>query len=259
MKNSGVLNRKHTRFSYTFVAVLTVGMLLSGLTGSASAVPLVSKDGKIHACYRVKGKPRGALRVVWSAKTHCRRGERRVAWSASGATGQAGSDAPAGAGQQGQSGSAGAGGQSGVAGPGSTNATLSTDVAALTLKLEALEDVLKGVAPGDLTGAIGTLNGVDNTELTNTVDAVKGLTNTDLTDTVDTVKGLSNTELTEAVNMLPAVDSACTQATNLTTQVNSLGTAVGGIGLNGVLTGLGGVINIPTLPTALAPFSCPSP
>jgi hypothetical protein len=39
------------------------------------------KNGTIQACYRVKGKPKGALRVV-PAQQRCKRGERKVVWSA---------------------------------------------------------------------------------------------------------------------------------------------------------------------------------
>lgn len=49
----------------------------------------------------------------------------------------------------------------------------------------------------------------------------------------------------------------CTQLTAVTTQLNSLETALGGLGLNGILTGLGGALTIPPLPAPLTPFSCP--
>ena len=43
----------------------------------------------------------------------------------------------------------------------------------------------------------------------------------------------------------------------VTDQSNALGTAIGGIAVNNALALLGGTLNIPALPTALAPFSCP--
>jgi hypothetical protein len=65
------------------VALVTV-LLLAVLAGSASAHKIVGRDGKIHACYKVKGKPRGALRAV-RGRAKCRRGERKVAWTVAGA------------------------------------------------------------------------------------------------------------------------------------------------------------------------------
>lgn len=56
-------------------------ILLACFAGSAAAQGPVGKDGQIHACYRVKGKPRGELRVVPSAQARCRRGERKTTWS----------------------------------------------------------------------------------------------------------------------------------------------------------------------------------
>ena len=66
-------------------------------TATATAKPPVGKDGKIHACYRVKGKPKGALRVVKGPKARCRKGERKVAWVVAGAVGTAGAPGPQGA------------------------------------------------------------------------------------------------------------------------------------------------------------------
>lgn len=246
-------------------ALAAAAMLLAALGATASAAPLVGKDGKIHACYRVKGKPKGSLRVV-PAKKHCRRGERKVAWSAVGSSGQAGTTGAAGA--NGQAG----GGQAGTNGSdGSSEAALKTQIAGLTLKVESLENTLKGVTNGDLLGTLSTVDGLDNEELLGAVDAVKGLTNNELLDSVDalkgltngdlkgavdTVQGLTNAELTEAVGTLPAVDALCTQATGLTQQVNTVSkgltteTALAGI----LPPGLG--LSLPTIPP-LAGFACP--
>ena len=68
-------------------------MLLACFGAVATAAPPVGKDGQIHACYRVKGKPKGSLRVVPSAKKRCKRGERKVTWSVTGSTSQAGPNA----------------------------------------------------------------------------------------------------------------------------------------------------------------------
>jgi hypothetical protein len=194
-------------------------MLLICLAGSAAAQGPVGKDGQIHACYRVKGKPKGELRVVPSAKTHCRRGERKTTWSVASSPG----NPVAGVGSQGAQGQSGANGSAG-----SEDAALKAQVGALTLKVQALEGVLQGITNGDLTGVLGTLQGLNN----------EGLTN--------------------AVNSLAATEALCEQSEALTEQVNLVAGVVEGLGLNGVLTGLGGLLVVPTLPTALAPFNCPT-
>jgi hypothetical protein len=204
-------------------------MLFAGLVGTASAGPLVGKDGKIHACYKVKGKPKGAMRVLFKPKKKCRRGERKVAWIAAAPT--AGST-----GQEGQSGAAGS--------QGGSDPALSAKVSTLALRVDGLEGVLDGVRNGDLTGALSTLDGVTGPELSGALDTVDGLTNTELTDAVDT---------------MPVVDSLCDQTSALTDQVNLLRTAIAGLGLNPILEGLGGLLEIPILPPAVDPFACSVP
>jgi hypothetical protein len=235
-----------------FLAVpLAAAMLFACFGASATAAAPVGKDGQIHACYRVKGKPKGSLRVVPSAKKRCKRGERKVTWSVTSASGQAGAG-----GQSGSGGGAGAGGQSGVAGsPGGNEAVLQSKIANLNLKLEGLEGILSGITHGDLVGALGTLNGVNNAKLLGAVNAVQGLDNTKLTDAVNAVTGLDNAKLTEVVDSLPAIDSLCTQTSSLTGGINSLGLGVKGISVLG-LPGLS--LDTSALPTALEPFTCPS-
>lgn len=128
------------------IALLTSALLLVGLCGSASAKrhPLIGKDNKIHACYRVKGKPKGALRVVRSPRTRCRRGERKVSWSTVAVAGAAGST-----GQPGAAGQVGASGSTG-----SNEAILKEQVSALSKRVETLEGVLQGVGNEDLLGAV---------------------------------------------------------------------------------------------------------
>jgi hypothetical protein len=149
---------------------MTAVLLLSA--GSASARPLVGHDGKIHACYRVKGKPRGALRVVKSRKAHCRRGERRVAWIVV-------TSGPAGpTGQQGQRGTPGVDGGQGADGADGSSPSLSAleaQVATLSTRVESLEGVLAGVTNAELLEAVGLPPVVDalcaqTTTLTSTLD-----------------------------------------------------------------------------------------
>lgn len=125
-------------------------MLLVGIAGTASAAPL-GKNGKIYACYKVKGKPKGALRVVRGAKARCKRGERKVTWSAV-ASGES-----SGQGSQGQSGASGSAGAS----PSASEIALKSEVASLALKVDALEGVLQGITNEDLLGAVNAVPAVE--------------------------------------------------------------------------------------------------
>lgn len=118
-------------------AALAASLSLFAWIGEATARPLVGKDGKIHACYKVKGKPRGALRVVKSRKARCRRGERKVAWTVVGAGGQAG---PSGA--HGSQGSPGASVQGAAGAP---SPALLDQIDSLTTRVDSLEARLTAV------------------------------------------------------------------------------------------------------------------
>lgn len=224
MKNKAVPQLGKFRFGSFSLSLAVVGLMSFALAGSAIAASGIGKDGKVHACYRVKGKAKGSMRVV-PAKKKCRRGERKLAWSIAGSTVPAGSNGTAGG-----SGSTGDGGSTGAAGSqGTSNETaLQAKISNLTLKLEGLEGVLEGITNGDLTGAVGKLG------------------------------GLSGLQLTEAVDTLPAVGSLCSQATALTTRVGVVQQGLGGLSLNPVLTTLGGVLTVPSLPAPLTAYSCPS-
>ena len=54
------------------------------------------------------------------------------------------------------------------------------------------------------------------------------------------------------------VGSLCSQSSALTSQLNSVESALGGLKLNAVLTTLGGLLETPSLPGPLSSFSCPS-
>jgi hypothetical protein len=133
---------------------------------------LVGNDGKIRACYRVKGKPRGMVRVVRGKRHRCRRGERRMAFVARGPRGQVG---PPGA--QGAKGDTGASGPAGSATASSSAdvAGLESEIGLLTQRVESLEGVLNGITNGDLTGILATLNGITNEDLLGTIGAVSVL------------------------------------------------------------------------------------
>ncbi|MGN6557755.1 MAG: hypothetical protein ACTHLH_07050 [Solirubrobacterales bacterium] len=163
-------------------------------TSPASAAGIVAKDGKIHACYKAKGKGKGTLRVVRNGKVRCPKRWKKTSWYASGVPGAQG--------EAGAPGSVGEGGTNGLPGvPGTTG----------TMVVKQLEDKV--------------------TELLAKVKSLEAL--------------------------IPTVTALCTQASALTNQINSLESVLGGLKLNAVLTTLGGLLEIPTLPGGLPSFSCP--
>jgi hypothetical protein len=200
-----------------------VGLISVVFAGSAIAAPVVAKDGKVSACYRVKGKAKGAMRVV-PVNKKCRKGERKLAWSVTGPAGQNGARGPAG-----DNGSNGATGPSGPAGAAATpnEAALQAKIASLTVKIEGLEGILAGVTNGELTGTIAKLTGITGLELGETVGA------------------------------LPVVDSLCSQASTLTSQANLLRSVIGGLGLSPALEVIG-LLQIPALPAVLTAYTCPA-
>lgn len=221
---------------FLLVPLAAAAMLLAGFAESATAASPVGKDGSIHACYRVKGKPKGGLRVVPSAKTRCKRGERKVTWSAAG-TSQAGSNGQAGSGGGSQPGQAGSNGS-----PGSNELALKTEVTSLSLKLAALEGVLEGIGKGDLSGMLGRVNGLES--------VLDGVNNAGLTHAVDAVKDVTGSDLLEAVDAAPLVEEVCAQTEALTGRSNAL------LGLLDTLDAL----NVLPLPATLPIFNvCPAP
>lgn len=155
MKDNAVLQRRFWHRGGLLVAVplAAAAVLLAGLVGSAPAAKVVGKDGKIHACYKGKGKAKGSVRLV-AKKGKCRRGERRVKWSVAGPPGPAGA--------QGANGHDGAPGPVGPAGP-SAVTTLETKVSELTSRVTQLEGVLAGVTNSDLTGLLSDVPVLEST------------------------------------------------------------------------------------------------
>lgn len=228
----------HVNVKALIVSLVGAAILLFALVGTAGAASPVGKDGKIHACYRVKGKPKGSLRIVPAKQKRCKRGERKVAWNASSMTGVPGVNGTVGTTGSSQAGANGANGTDG-----STEAGLKTQVASLNVKIDSLEKTLEGVTNGDLVGSLQTLEGLDNEDLLGAVDAVEGLTNDDLT---------------EAVQSAPLVGALCDQNEALTEQIDLIAGVVGGLGLSPALEALG-LLEIPELPDPLGSFSCATP
>jgi hypothetical protein len=68
--------------------------------------------------------------------------------------------------------------------------------------------------------------------------------------------GLTNTDLLGAVAAVADVNALCTQVPTVVTQLNSVRTVLSGLSLSGVIPlGLG--LTVPSIPSALSPFSCP--
>jgi len=223
MTNYAVYRDPVNRRLASIALLVSAAMLLVGLGPDASARPLVGKDGKIHACYRVKGKPRGALRAMPGARSHCRRGERKVAWTVAGAVGATGSSGSSGT--QSAQGAQGSAGQAGS--QGTVSSTLTEQIGSLSTRIANLEGTLAGIGHTDLTGML------------------------------DTLQGLDNEQLKDAVDVLPAVESLCAQSKQLAEQVNLLQGVVGGLGLEPALETIG-LLEIPPLPAELKPedFGC---
>jgi hypothetical protein len=159
MRELGTLRSdRRPRLALALAAALCALLLVSALAESAAAAGIVGKDGKVYACYRTKGKAKGTVRLV-AKKKHCRKGEKKLSWNA---TGQAGDN-----GQSGSNGESGPGGEPGAAG-------LEARVEKLTNRVESLEDKLKGITNTDLTGVLSKLNGVSATQLQ---EAVKSIAN----------------------------------------------------------------------------------
>jgi hypothetical protein len=209
--------RVGTARSASLVLVLSLCAFLL-FAGSSASAGIVAKDGKIHACYKAKGKGKGTLRVVRSAKVKCPKKWKKASWYASGPAGPQGA-----AGSPGGNGETGTNGSNGLPGTPATATVvkgLEDKVTELLTKVQSLETILKGI---------------DNTQLKEAIASVAD------------VKALES-----------AVGSLCSQSSALTSQLNSVENALGGLSLNAVLTTLGGALNIPAMPAPLASFSCPS-
>ncbi|MGN6587943.1 MAG: hypothetical protein ACTHKT_10820 [Solirubrobacterales bacterium] len=188
------LRRAGASRSVPLLFLLALCAFILFTSSTASGASLIAKDGKIHACYKAKGKGKGTLRVVRNGKVRCPKKWKKTSWYASGVPGTQG--------EAGAPGSAGEGGTEGLPGAAGTTGTV---------VVKQLEDKV--------------------TELLAKVKSLEAL--------------------------IPTVTALCTQASALTNQVNSLESVLSGLKLNAVLTTLGGLLEIPTLPGGLPSFSCP--
>ena len=190
------VGKSGSRIGTLVLALLAAAALCAAvIVGEAGGATLVGKDGRVYACYKAKGKHKGAVRLV-AKSAHCRKGEKKVSWSVAGPSGENGSNGENGAGGEG-----GAGGEKGSTG----RQGLEKQVQQLTNKVTSLESVLKGITNTELLGALSKL------------------------------QGISGTQLQEAVASVANVKALCTQASVLTTQANALGSALGGLKLGGLI------------------------
>jgi hypothetical protein len=207
-----------SRFGMLALALLAAAALCAAVVAGAANGALVGKDGRVYACYKAKGKRKGAVRLV-AKKTKCRKGEKKVSWSVAGPSGEGG--------ENGQNGENGVGGEGGVGGEkGLSQQGLEKQVQSLTSKLTQVESVLKGINPGELSGMLSKL------------------------------QGISPTQLQEAVASVTKVNALCSQTKELTNQSNGLGTAIGGLSLIGALPGVE-LKKVAPIPNPLSSFACP--
>jgi hypothetical protein len=169
-------------------AALCAAVIVGGASGA-----LVGKDGRVYACYKAKGKRKGAVRLV-AKNGKCHKGEKKVSWGAA-----AGPSGENGNGENGVGGEGGAGGEKGA----TATQGLEKQVQSLTSKITQLESVLKGITNTELLGALGKLQGV------------------------------SGTGLQEAVAKVPVVKTLCEQSGKLAEQSNAMSQVFEGLSLLG--------------------------
>jgi hypothetical protein len=143
--------RVQTRRSAPLLLLLALCAFILFTSSPASAAGIVAKDGKIHACYKAKGKGKGTLRVVRNAKAKCPKKWKKASWYASGQAGpQGAAGAPGGNGESGTNGGSGLPGTTGTV----TVKALEDKVTELLTKVQSLETILKGIDNTQLKEAI---------------------------------------------------------------------------------------------------------
>lgn len=218
-----------TRISVSLLATLVTAALIAA--PAADARGPIGASGVIHACYKAKGKHKGAVRLVKSAsKCKRKKRERAVTWAVKGEQGPAGAQ-----GEQGPAGSS-----SDVSELLSRVETLETEVAALTDDLATLQNIVDGLS-----------------------DVLSGLTSTELTDAVTNaakLEGINGTDLETAVSGFPGLASALeSTCTALADQSNAMGDTVDAMlaaSLPVLDTSLGALTGT-TAPADLVSADCP--
>jgi hypothetical protein len=207
------------RHALSAAAVLFALVGLTLLARPAVAAPIGS-NGIVHACYKAKGKPKGALRVVKSGKKcKARRGEKSIAWSVVGTPGTAGPQ-----------------GTTGSTGDAATDGATKQDILTLLGLIQGQSAVID-----ELTGQLDAL-GLDVTSLIGEVDGLQGI-----------LSGVTNGELQSAIDSVAVVGTLCDQVADVTGQSDALRSALSVISnlLDPLTLGV-----LPSLPAALGAFSC---
>lgn len=125
------------RTKLSVVCVLLAAFAVTSFgAGPAAAQPLIARDGKIHACYKFKGKRKGLLRVVHGRRVRCPKRWKKVSWYAGRRRGPAGPVGP-----QGPPGPVGERGPAGVTAAVSVEG-LENQVSELLARVQKLETVV---------------------------------------------------------------------------------------------------------------------
>ncbi len=213
----GVGNSGSRLGALALALLAAAAICFAALVTDAGAVKLVGANGQVYACYKAKGKRKGAVHLV-TKKGKCHKGEKKISWNSVGPQGKSGES-----GENGSNGEGGSAGEQGIAG---TTQTLEKQVNQLTSKVTSLEGVLKGISNAELTGLLAKL------------------------------QGISPSQLQEAVASVTKVNALCSQTATLTSQADKLGETIGGLKLLNVLPGVELEKAVP-LPTPLSAFACP--
>lgn len=161
--------------TYSLAVTLLAALFMAGSADAAKKKgrPFSQKSGVVYACYKVKGKNRGTVRVVKRPRACKRlRGWRRMSWSATGHSGPVGGAGVGGT--PGQQGVAGPQGSEGSAGPaGTIEKSLIETVEVQTVQIQELTNQVSTLT-GQLTGLEATVGSVC-TQLTTVTEGFDGL------------------------------------------------------------------------------------
>jgi hypothetical protein len=130
---------------------------------------------------------------------------------------------------QGQSGANGTNGSNGSTGSPGQLDTITNQLTQLESRVTQLEGVLSGLTNSDLLGAIANASKLN---------------------------GITALDLADAISAVPDVNALCTEVSSTVTQLNSIRTVLNGLSLTGTIP-LGLVLSVPSIPSALSPFTCP--
>jgi uncharacterized protein YoxC len=228
------VNRVSLKFGALTTAAALSALVLSTVGAGTASAQSYGKDGTIHACYKAKGKNKGALRVV-SASRACRklRGFRPLSWSADGTVG--------GSGQNGSQGAAGSGGDAGQPGPegkqgtpGAASQVEKTLIETVDSQTKQINGLTKEVT--DLAGEVLDLE-ADVTTLTSGLGSVEG-------NVTSLTSGLTDLEATTG--------ETCEQVEAVTKQSDKILNSL----LGSSVAILGNLLNVPTPPDPLGTFEC---